>query len=152
MTFELTSSAFTQGESIPQQYSCDGEDLSPPLAWGEPPDGTQAFALVMDDPDAPAGTWVHWVLYGLPAETRGLDTGVSDQADGPDGSQHGTNSWNRLGYGGPCPPRGTHRYFFRLDALDARLDLPAGAKKQGLMEAMEGHILGTAELMGTYSR
>jgi Raf kinase inhibitor-like YbhB/YbcL family protein len=148
MTFELTSSAFAQGEAIPVKYTCDGEDISPPLRWSDPPASTQSFALIADDPDAPVGTWVHWVLFNLPAETRELP----EQATPPGGSQGGKNSWKRTGYGGPCPPGGTHRYFFKLYALDTMLDLAAGATKEQLLKAMEDHILGQAEVMGTYSR
>jgi len=152
MAFELTSTAFGQGEPIPRRYTCDGEDISPPLQWSDPPQGTQSFALIADDPDAPMGTWVHWVLYNIPAQARGLPEAVSSDAELPDGSRHGQNSWRRLGYGGPCPPSGTHRYFFKLYALDAQLDLAAGANKKQLLRAMEGHILAQAELMGTYTR
>lgn len=148
MTFELTSSAFGQGEAIPVKYTCDGEDISPPLGWSDPPEGTQSFALIADDPDAPVGTWIHWVLFNLPAETRELP----EQAAPPSGSQNGINSWGRTGYGGPCPPGGTHRYFFKLYALDTMLNSAAGASKEQLLQAMEGHILGQAEVMGTYSR
>ncbi|MDH7485501.1 MAG: YbhB/YbcL family Raf kinase inhibitor-like protein [Anaerolineae bacterium] len=152
MAFELTSTAFVQGKPIPRKYTCDGQDISPPLSWGDPPAGTRSLALIADDPDAPAGTWVHWVLYNLPATSRGLPEAVSSDAELADGSRHGRNSWRRLGYGGPCPPRGTHRYFFKLYALDTVLDLKAGADKGQLLKAMEGHILAQAELMGTYSR
>ena len=152
MAFELTSTAFGQGEPIPRRYTCDGEDISPPLQWSDPPQGTQSFALIADDPDAPMGTWVHWVLYNIPAQARGLPEAVSSDAELPDGSRHGQNSWRRLGYGGPCPPSGTHRYFFKLYALDAQLDLAAGANKKQLLRAMEGHVLAQAELMGTYTR
>jgi Raf kinase inhibitor-like YbhB/YbcL family protein len=149
---ELTSAAFGSGEAIPAKYTCDGEDISPPLAWGDPPQGTGSFALIMDDPDAPAGTWVHWVLYDLPAESRTLPEASPPDGDLPDGGQHGGNSWRRLGYGGPCPPSGTHRYFFRLYALDVVLDLDAGATKKELSQAMEGHVLAEGQLMGTYTR
>ena len=152
MAFELTSTAFGQGEPIPRRYTCDGEDISPPLQWSDPPQGTQSFALIADDPDAPMGTWVHWVLYNIPAQARSLPEAVSSDAELPDGSRHGQNSWRRLGYGGPCPPSGTHRYFFKLYALDAQLDLAAGTNKKQLLRAMEGHILAQAELMGTYTR
>jgi Raf kinase inhibitor-like YbhB/YbcL family protein len=152
MTFEMTSSAFAQGEAIPRKYSCDGDDISPPLGWGDPPEGTRSLALICDDPDAPVGTWVHWVLYNLPAETRALPEAVPPDAELADGSRHGQNSWRRLGYGGPCPPSGTHRYFFKLYALDAGFDLASGAGKDQLLKAMEGHILGQAEVMGIYSR
>ncbi len=152
MPFELMSTAFAPGEPIPRKYTCDEEDISPPLRWSDPPQDTQSFALIADDPDAPVGTWVHWVLYNLPAETRALPESVPPDADLPDGSRHGKNSWRRLGYGGPCPPRGTHRYFFKLYALDTVLDLASGARKKQLLQAMEGHILGQAELMGLYAR
>ena len=152
MPFELTSTAFGPGEPIPRQYTCDGEDMSPLLQWGEPPEGTQSFALIADDPDAPVGTWVHWVLYDLPAEARGLPEAVPPDAELPDGSRQGKNSWRRLGYGGPCPPGGTHRYFFKLYALDSTLGLSAGANKERVLKAMEGHVLAEAELMGVYTR
>lgn len=153
MAFELTSTAFASGEPIPTKYSCDGEDISPPLQWSDPPQGTQSLALICDDPDAPVGTWVHWVLYNLPAEARSLLEAVPPEAELPDGSRQGKNGWGNLGYGGPCPPGGsTHRYFFKLYALDAVLDLDAGASKNQVLKAMEGHILAQAELMGVYSR
>jgi len=152
MAFELTSTAFAPGEPIPRKYSCDGEDISPPLQWSDPPQGTQSFALICDDPDAPVGTWVHWVLYNLPAETRALPEAVPPEDELPDGSRHGKNSWRRLDYGGPCPPGGTHRYFFKLYALDTMLNLKAGASKEQVLKAIEGHILAQAELMGVYSR
>jgi Raf kinase inhibitor-like YbhB/YbcL family protein len=152
MTFEMTSSAFAHGGAIPIKYGCDGDDISPPLGWGDPPEGTRSLALICDDPDAPAGTWVHWVLYNLPAETQALAEAVPPDAELADGSRHGQNSWRRLGYGGPCPPSGIHRYFFKLYALDAALDLAPSAGKEQLLQAMEGHILGQAEVMGTYSR
>lgn len=141
----LTSTAFEPGEPIPQQYSCDGADISPPLAISDVPEGTAALALLMDDPDAPVGTWDHWVAFNLPVvETIAEDAGSA----GTDGR----NSWGNTGYGGPCPPGGTHRYFFRLYALDAALDLDEGAGKQQVLSAIEGHVLAEAELMGTYSR
>jgi Raf kinase inhibitor-like YbhB/YbcL family protein len=152
MAFELTSSAFAQGEMVPVRYTCDGDDVSPPLEWGDPPQAAESFALINDDPDAPAGTWDHWILYTLPPEARSLPEGVPSDAELPDGSRHGQNSWRRLGYGGPCPPSGTHRYFFKLYALDTTLDLAPGANKKQLLQAMEGHVLGQAELMGVYSR
>ena len=152
MAFELTSTAFAPGEPIPAKYSCDGEDISPPLQWSDPPQGTQSLALICDDPDAPIGTWVHWVLYNLPAQARSLPEAVPPEAELPDGSRHGENGWGRLDYGGPCPPSGTHRYFFKLYALDTMLDLDAGASKKQVLQAMEGHILAETELMGVYSR
>jgi Raf kinase inhibitor-like YbhB/YbcL family protein len=152
MAFELTSTAFAHEGAVPSKYTCDGDDVSPPLEWGAPPASTQSLALIMDDPDAPAGTWVHWVLYDLPAEARTLSEAISSDADLPAGGRHGTNSWGRTDYGGPCPPSGTHRYFFKLYALDTVLGLDAGASKEQLLQAMEGHILTQTELMGTYAR
>jgi Raf kinase inhibitor-like YbhB/YbcL family protein len=148
MNFELTCTAFAAGEPIPAKYTCDGADISPPLAWSDPPQGTQSLALIMDDPDAPVGTWDHWLLFNIPADTPDLP----EQASPPSGSVDGKNSWGRMGYGGPCPPRGTHRYFFKLYALDSTLDLQSGADKAKLLQAMERHILAQAELMGTYAR
>jgi Raf kinase inhibitor-like YbhB/YbcL family protein len=142
----LTSPSFNEGEPIPVKFSCDGDDISPELDWFGTPEGTVSMALIMDDPDAPVGTWVHWVLYDLPMDLSGLREGMTGVG------QDGTNSWNRTGYGGPCPPSGTHRYFFKLYALDTDLDLEPGTDKESLLAAMEGHILGQAELMGTYSR
>ncbi len=152
MPFELTSTAFAAGQSIPRKYTCDEADISPPLEWSDAPRGTGSFALIADDPDAPGGTWVHWVLYNLPAETRALPEDIPPDSELPDTSSHGKNSWGRLGYGGPCPPGGTHRYFFKLYALDSVLDLNGGASKEQLLRAMEGHILSQTELMGSYSR
>jgi len=149
---ELTSNAFRHGEPIPRKYTCNGEDISPPLRWSDPPQDTRSFALVADDPDAPVGTWVHWVLFNLPAQARELPEDISTNANLADGSRHGRNGWGRLGYGGPCPPRGTHRYVFKLYALDAVLDLAAASSKEQLLQAMEGHIIGYTELVGTYTR
>jgi len=150
--FELTSSAFAHEEPIPVKYSCDGENISPPLAWSDPPEGTQSFVLINDDPDAPVGVWIHWVLYNIPGDSRGLNEAIPAQEELGDGSQHGENSWGRRDYGGPCPPSGTHRYFFKLYALDIVLELGAGADKETLLDAMEGHVLAEAELMGTFER
>jgi Raf kinase inhibitor-like YbhB/YbcL family protein len=149
MPFELTSTAFSQGESIPVQYSCKGEDLSPPLAWGDPPEGTLSFALIMDDPDAPVGTWDHWIVFNLPADIRALPEGMQP---GDLNSTNGVNSWGRGDYGGPCPPSGTHRYFFKLYALDITLSMNETPNKGQLLAAMGGHILAETELMGTFSR
>jgi Raf kinase inhibitor-like YbhB/YbcL family protein len=148
MTFKLTSPAFELGRSIPTRYTCDGEDVSPPLRWSDPPAGTRSFALIVDDPDAPAGVWDHWIVFNLPDNLDGL----LEKASLPAASRVGQNSWRQARYGGPCPPRGTHRYFFKLYALDTDLNLPAGAAKKQVLKAMEGHILAQAELMGTYSR
>lgn len=152
MTIELTSPAFIQGEAIPAKYTCDGADISPPLQWQSLPDGTESLALIMDDPDAPRGTWVHWVLYDIPAATGELPENVAPADTVPGGGSQGKSSWNRVGYGGPCPPSGAHRYFFKLYALDTVLNLAAGATKEELLSAMEGHILAQGELMGTYAR
>jgi len=156
MTFTLTSPAFKNGERIPKEHSGEGKDTSPPLEWTDPPDGTQRFALVCDDPDAPAGTWDHWLIWNLPADTRKLPEGVPATETVADlgGARQGNNSWPKIGYGGPMPPpgHGVHHYHFRLYALDSDLDLAAGADKEALEEAMEGHLLGTAELTGLYSR
>lgn len=153
MAFRLESSAFASGATIPRKHACDGEDRSPPLAWTDPPAGTKSFALVCDDPDAPAGIWVHWVLYGVPAGATSLPEGVPPTLALDDGSRQGTNDFQKPGYGGPCPPRGgAHRYYFRLYALDIVLTLPPGASKASLAKAMAGHTLGQAELMGRYAR
>jgi Raf kinase inhibitor-like YbhB/YbcL family protein len=152
MAFQLTSSAFGHGQPIPPQYTCRGKDISPPLSWSDPPAGTQSFALICDDPDAPAGDWVHWLIYNLPATTRSLPEGVPTDGQLPDGSRQGLNGWQQTGYRGPCPPSGTHRYFFKLYALDTTLNLPPRATKQQLLDAMKGHVLAQAELMGTFSK
>ena len=149
LPFELISTAFEQGEAIPVQYSCDGEDISPSLAWGDPPAGTQTLTIIMDDPDAPGGTWDHWIVFNISADLRELPDAVSA---GEVGATFGQNSWGRSDYGGPCPPSGTHRYFFRLYALDITLNLNETANKNQVLAAMDGHILAETELMGTFSR
>lgn len=148
MPLQLTSDAFANGQSIPAKYSCRGKNLSPALAWTEPPAGTQSFALIVDDPDAPMGTWVHWVLYNIPADTRALPESFSPQ----DPIAVGKNSSSHLSYDGPCPPSGTHRYYFKFYALDKALSLSPGASKEQLLKAMDGHILAQGELMGTFSK
>ena len=152
MPFQLTSTAFTAGNPIPAVYTCTGRNIPPPLAWGDPPEGTKSLALILDDPDAPAGLWVHWVLYNIPATARGLPENIPTDTTLADGSLHGKNSWSKLGYGGPCPPSGTHRYFFHLYALDIALNLHYGANRTGILQAMQGHILELTELMGTYRK
>lgn len=153
MAFEIKSSVFTQGQPIPRKYACDGPDLSVPLTWTDPPAGTKSFALIADDPDAPMGTWVHWVLYDLPAEARQLPEGVPKKETLSDGSRQGMNDFGRIGYGGPCPPPGKpHRYFFKLYALDKKIGLPPRATKPQVLDAMKNHLLGEAQLMGTYKR
>lgn len=149
---EITSTAFDEGKPIPTQYTCDGEDLSPPLSWDGAPEGTKSFALIADDPDAPVGTWVHWVLYNIPADKTSLLADIADSKKLNDGSMHGVNDFKRFGYGGPCPPGGTHRYFFKLYALDTMVDLAPGATKKELLKEMEGKVLAETQLMGTYSR
>jgi Raf kinase inhibitor-like YbhB/YbcL family protein len=150
---ELTSSAFTNSGTIPRQHTCDGGDRSPALSWNDSPQGTRSFALIMDDPDAPMGTFVHWVVYNLPASARQLPEGVpSDEALSGGGLQ-GVNDFPRTGYGGPCPPPGRpHRYFFKLYALETTLSLKAGAPKKDVEELMKGHILAEGTLMGRYGR
>ena len=153
MTLSLKSTAFVHEGDMPRNYTCDGADVSPALAWNDPPAGTQSFSLIMDDPDAPAGTWVHWVIYDLPAQAQELREGVPKEKELKDGSRQGRNDFSRLGYGGPCPPRGAaHRYFFKLYALDTRLALQPGSSKADLEKAMKGHILAQAQLMGRYKR
>jgi len=152
MAFQLSSTAFSNGDMIPKKYTCDGNDISPPLQWSDAPEGTASYALTCDDPDAPVGTWDHWLLFNIPPATASLSKGVTPATELPSGGTHGKNSWGKLGYGGPCPPGGTHRYFFRLYALSKLLDLPPGATKEQLLKAMKGHVLGDAELMGKYRR
>jgi Raf kinase inhibitor-like YbhB/YbcL family protein len=149
---KLTSVAFKDGQSIPATYTCDGVNISPPLEWSGLPKTAKTMAIVVDDPDAPAGTWVHWVLYNLPADNIGLVENVPASENLKAGGFQGKNDFGKLGYGGPCPPSGTHRYFFRIYALDSELPLPAGATKAELMKAMEGHIVLQGQLMGTYRR
>jgi Raf kinase inhibitor-like YbhB/YbcL family protein len=147
MTIQITSTAFSEGGKIPRIYTCDDQNASPPLTWTGVPTTTVSLALIMDDPDAPSGTWVHWVLYNLAPDTTNLDQGMTGL--GTDGK----NDFNRLGYGGPCPPRGsTHRYYIKLFALDTRLDLKSGATKAQVESAMRGHILAQGQLMGRYGR
>jgi len=150
--FTLTSPAFTEGTGIPPAYTCEGQDVSLPLAWTDPPSGTNSFALISDDPDAPAGTWVHWVAYNLPPALRQLPEAFPTDAQLPDGTRQGRTDFGRTGYGGPCPPSGTHRYFFKLYALDTLLILAPGATVPQLEAAMTGHVLAAARLMGTYRR
>ena len=152
MDIKITSSAFEDGGLIPAKYTCDGADVSPPLQWNKVPEGTKSIALICDDPDAPMGTWVHWVIFGLPADIRELAEDVPPDKTLPNGARQGTSDFGRIGYGGPCPPSGTHRYFFKIYALDAELDLPAGARKRDLLKAVEGHILGQGDLVGKYKR
>lgn len=147
VTLTVSSPAFIHGEAIPAHYTCDGADTNPPLVFGKIPPAARMLALIMDDPDAPAGTWVHWIVWNIPAETREIsENGLPPEA------RQGMNDWKRLSYGGPCPPSGTHRYFFRIYALDTSLQLTSETSKTGLERAMEGHIVAKGELMGTYRR
>jgi len=152
MTIKLTSSAFKDGAMIPARYTCDGKDISPPLNWSEVPEGTQSFALICDDPDAPIGTWVHWVVYNIPDNVTAFPENVPPHKSVMGNILQGMTDFRRIGYGGPCPPRGTHRYYFKIYALDTMLNLPAGATKRELLRAMEGHILVEGQLMGRYGR
>lgn len=151
-SFTISSPAFSEGDPIPIQYSCDGEDQNPALEWSGTPDGTASLALVMDDPDAPGGTWVHWVLFNIPSDVSGLPYSMPATSILDDGSVHGANSWGRSDYGGPCPPGGTHRYFFKLYALDSLLELTDGADFGDVEQALREHLVGEASLMGTYTR
>ena len=151
-TLALSSASFQGGGKIPSQYTCDGADTSPHLSWPAPPAGTKSFALLMTDPDAPGGTFVHWVLYDIPASARELPVGVPKQGQLPDASRQGVNDFGKVGYGGPCPPRGTHHYVFSLHALDTTLGLPPGATRSQIESAIKGHILAHGELVGLYSR
>jgi len=149
---ELISTAFISGGMIPEKYTCDAEDISPPLSWKSVPEDAKSLALICDDPDAPVGNWVHWVLFNLPPETTELPEHVSAAKQLSGGALQGINDFRKTGYGGPCPPGGTHRYYFKLYALDIILDLPAGSSKAKLERAMREHILAEAHLMGRYSR
>lgn len=154
MSLELTSDAFANGQSIPAKYACTGRNISPALAWNEPPSSTQSFALIVDDPDAPMGTWVHWVLFNIPLERRSLeeDLQITGKNVDPHAIYAGKNSYGNTRYDGPCPPGGTHRYYFRLYALDSTINLLPGATKEQLLKEMERHILAQGELMGTFSK
>lgn len=146
MTFTLTSAAFAEGAPIPREHTCDGNDTAPPLAWSGAPAGVLTFALIADDPDAPGGVWVHWVLFNLPGTAAALPESLAE-------GEQGRNDFKRTGYGGPCPPPGKpHRYVFKLHALDTALTLKPGATKTDVERAMQGHILGTAQLIGVYAR
>lgn len=153
MTIKITSPSFAEGQPIPSMYTCDGENVSPPLTWDQVPAGAKTLALICDDPDAPAGTWVHWVLYDLPATTRNLPEAVEPKVQLPNGAKQGRNDFKQIGYGGPCPPKGgPHRYYFKLYALDIELDLKSDATKSEVQQAMKGHTLAEGQLMGTYKR
>ena len=149
----LTTPAFAANGPIPMRHTCDGADRSPALQWTAPPAGTRSFALIVDDPDAPAGTWVHWVLYNLPADSQELAEGVPPTPALPSGARQGLNDFRKTGYGGPCPPRGpAHRYYFRLFALDTTVTLSARVTRADVERAMKGHVLARCELVGRYQR
>lgn len=152
MRITVTSPAFNDGEMIPKKHTCDGEDASPAISWTGMPEECETFALITDDPDAPAKTWVHWVVFNMPGSQFDLPEGVPQERELPGGALQGVNDMKKIGYNGPCPPGGTHRYYFKIYALDVRLDLQPGATKAELLEAMEGHILAEGQLMGRYSR
>ena len=152
MEIKLTSSAFEEGGMIPAKYTCDEDDISPPLKWDAVPDGTLSIALISDDPDAPMGTWVHWVLYNLPPDKRELPENFPEDETLPDGTRQGMTDFGKTGYGGPCPPSGTHRYYFKIYALDSMIDSTTVLDKKALLEKMKGHILAEGQLMGRYKR
>jgi Raf kinase inhibitor-like YbhB/YbcL family protein len=154
VNIQIASDAFQQGEAIPTKHTCDGEDLSPRLRWSDIPPNTKSLALICEDPDAPSGLFTHWVLFNLPPMVTELPEDVSAQERLANGAIQGRNDFKRIGYGGPCPPPqdGAHRYFFRLYALDTELQLPAGARREDLVLAMDGHVLAMGQLMGTYRR
>jgi Raf kinase inhibitor-like YbhB/YbcL family protein len=151
-TITIASAAFKDKEPIPSAYTCDGADVSPPLAWSTIPAAAKSFVLIVDDPDAPMGTWVHWVVYDLPPTRAALDENIPKTDTVPGGGKQGRSDFNRVGYNGPCPPSGTHRYFFKIYALDTMLNLPSGKSKQEVEKAMKGHVVGKGELVGTYKR
>jgi len=152
MEIKITSSAFEDGGLIPPKYTCDGADVSPPLQWQKAPAGTASIAVICDDPDAPMGTFVHWVLFNLPADTTQLAENIPAVDTLPNGAKQGVSDFRRVGYGGPCPPSGTHRYFFKIYAVDAKFDIPGRADKAALLKAMTEHILGQGQLIGKYKR
>ena len=152
MAITITSSSFTEGGMIPKKHTCDAEDISPDLKWSGVPKEAKSLTLICDDPDAPVGTWVHWVLFNIPADVTTLPAGVSPDAVLNNGAKHGKNDFRKLGYGGPCPPGGTHRYFFKIYALDTLPSLESGSNKSQLLAAMKGHILAEGQLMGKYKR
>lgn len=153
MSIQITSTAFAGGQPIPEKYTCAGPDVSPPLQWTNAPAGVKSFALIADDPDAPMGTWVHWVIYHVPPTTTALAENTPPAPELPDGSRQGINDFRQVGYGGPCPPPGKpHRYYFKLYALDRVLDLQPGATRKDIETAMRGHVLAEGHLIGTYQR
>lgn len=152
MEIKVSSSAFEESGMIPAKYTCDGVNVSPPLTWESVPQETRSIALISDDPDAPVGTWVHWVMFNLPGDTKELQENIPTTETLTNGAVQGTTDFGRVGYGGPCPPSGTHRYYFKIYALDTKLNLTSSATKADLVSAMEGHILAEGRLMGKYKR
>ena len=152
MEIKVESSAFEEGAMIPARYTCDGANVSPPLQWGSIPAGTKSIAVISDDPDAPMGDWVHWVIFNIPADVNELEDDIPPDEVLSNGAIQGTTDFGRVGYGGPCPPSGTHRYYFKIYALDTTLDLTSSTDKAKLLDAMEGHIIGRGQLMGKYKR
>lgn len=149
---KITSTVFKNEAMMPAKYACDGDNVSPPLAFSGLPPQTLSLALIADDPDAPSGTWVHWVIYNIPPSTKELEENIPIKEALPDGSFQGKNDFKKIGYRGPCPPSGTHRYFFKVYALNIKVDLPPGATKRELLAKMEGHILEEGSIMGKYMR
>jgi Raf kinase inhibitor-like YbhB/YbcL family protein len=150
---QVSSPAFDDGQTIPAKYTADGADKSPELRWGGAPANAQSFALICEDPDAPRGTWTHWVLFNLPADTTNLPEGTAADKELPNGARQGKNDFGKIGYGGPSPPKGPpHRYYFKVYALDAKLDLPAGATRKQLLDAIKGHVQAEGQVMGKYGR
>lgn len=152
MGIKITSSAFTDSGMIPSKYTCDGINVSPPLAWQTEANGIKSFVLICDDPDAPAGDWVHWIIYDLPAASREIKEDCNANRNLPDGALMGVNDFHKISYGGPCPPSGTHKYHFKIYALDKILHLNAGATKRTILEAMRGHIVDQGLMVGKYKR
>ncbi|HTX19767.1 MAG TPA: YbhB/YbcL family Raf kinase inhibitor-like protein [Bacteroidota bacterium] len=152
MEIKVTSPAFKEGEFIPKKFTCDGENVSPAVEWSGVPATAKVIVLICDDPDAPRGTWVHWVLFNVPASTKGLAENFSHKSNLPDGSRQGINDSHEIGYDGPCPPGGVHRYYFKVYALDKAVNLESGATKAQLLRAMEGHVVAEGVLMGRYKR
>lgn len=152
MVIRISSTVFDEGEPIPTRYTCNGVDISPPLEWDVLPENTESIVLICEDPDAPGGLWTHWVIFNLPGDTMNLPEHVVGREMLDNGAVQGLNDFGRVGYNGPCPPGGTHRYFYKIYALDNKLDLPSLIKRDELLEAMEGHILDQGWLMGVYTR
>jgi len=152
MEIKLTSPSFSDGKMIDKKFTCDGENISPALNWENLPEGTSSIAIICEDPDAPMGTFVHWVIYDIPGWMKGLEEAVPDDETLENGIRQGINDFGHTGYGGPCPPSGTHRYFFKIYALDKHLDSVTVMDKDLLLEKMQGHVLGEGQLMGKYKR